>query len=184
MLWPEGDRRFALSREAANFSAENGARRSVMKFGMIVLAMSLSLPLVGCVEVASTKQAIGETAGSLTGGLIGSKPSQRAAPPTGATAALYLAWTTGDIGRRLDDGDRRLAAEAEFEALESDVGGTTREWNNASSGHRGTVTPGQPYAVNQYTCRDWVSAVTIDGRQETRRSTACRQPDGSWRPIS
>lgn len=156
-----------------------------MKFGMIMSATMLSLTLAGCVEVASTKQSIGETAGSLTGGLIGtSKSAQRAAPPSGASAALYMAWTTADIGRRLDDADRRMAAEAEFEALESDGGGTTREWNNSASGHRGTVTPGQAYAVNQYTCRDWVSAVTIDGRQETRRSTACRQPDGTWRPIS
>lgn len=156
-----------------------------MKFATIGAMTLMTLSLGGCIDTGSAKQSIGSAAGSLTGGLIGAKPAEaRTTPPSTASAPLYAAWMSSDLGRRLDDADRRLAAEAEYEALESDAAGATREWSNTANGHRGSVTPGAAYAVNQYTCRDWVSAVTIDTRQETRRSTACRQPDGTWRPIS
>ncbi len=152
-----------------------------MKIRTIIAIGALGVVLAGCVETAPAKQSIG----SLTGGLIGSKPPQAPPPPPAAgAAALYAAWGSSDLGRRLEEADRRMAAELEFEVLESETAGTTREWVNAATGHRGTVTPGPAYAVNQYTCRDYVDAVIIEGRQETRRSTACRQPDGSWRPIS
>jgi surface antigen len=154
-----------------------------MKFATIIGIGCVGLLLSGCVEVASTKQSIGTTANSLSGGLIGSKPAPTQ-PPAAAASGLFAAWASSDLGRRLDDSDRRIAAETELETLESETAGATREWVNSGTGHRGSVTPGPAYVVNQYTCRDWVDAVTIDGRQETRRSTACRQPDGSWRPIS
>lgn len=155
-----------------------------MKFGTIVAIGCLGLILSGCVEIASTKEGIGATADSLTGGLIGSRSTAAPRPPKPAASGLFAAWVASDLGRRLDDNDRRIAAETELDTLESEIAGATREWSNPATGHRGSVTPGPAYAVNQYTCRDWVDAVIIDGRQETRRSTACRQPDGSWRPIS
>lgn len=154
-----------------------------MKLGTILGIGCFGLLLTGCVEVASTKTSVGATANSLTGGLIGSKPAPPQ-PPSAAASGLFSAWVSSDLGRRLDDSDRRIAAETELDTLESEIAGATREWSNPATGHRGSITPGPTYIVNQYTCRDWVDAVTIDGRQETRRSTACRQPDGSWRPIS
>ncbi|NLH79270.1 MAG: hypothetical protein GX458_00275 [Phyllobacteriaceae bacterium] len=124
--------------------------------------------------------------GRLTGGLVGDRSKSRAASETvsAAAAALYAAWQVDDLGRQLDDGDRRLAAEADFVALETGGAGIARDWHNPATGRHGQVTPGPAYAVNQYTCRDFVDAVVVDSRRETRRSTACRQPDGSWRPIS
>ena len=154
-----------------------------MRFGTIIAIGCLGAALAGCMETTASNQSLGATAGSLTGGLLGSRPTPAQPPSAGATA-LFAAWTGSDLGRRLDDTDRRMAAETEFDALESEIAGATREWANTATGHRGTVTPGPTYVVNQYTCRDWVDAVVMDGRQETRRSTACRQPDGSWHPIS
>jgi surface antigen len=123
------------------------------------------------------------TLGSLTGGLVGSKARAHRTPAPEA-AALYEAWLATDLGRRLDDRDRVVAAEAEYEALETGTPGSGRDWQNPSTGRHGTVTPGAPYSVNQYTCRDFVDAVVLDGGSEVYRATACRQPDGSWRPLA
>ena len=157
-----------------------------MNIGMIGAVGILCALLGGCVETSSGSNLDGRTT-KLTGGLIGSPPKSRAAGTETVSAgamALHAGWVAGDIARQLDDTDRRLAAEADYIALESGAAGVTREWHNAATSHRGQVTPGPAYAVNQYTCRDFVDVVTIDGRKETRRSTACRQPDGSWHPIS
>lgn len=138
----------------------------------------------GC--ATTTRDGLSSATSTLTGGLVGGKPKPATSveAPSAGAAALYLAWTAGDIGRQLDEADRRLAAETDFQALESGAAGVSREWQGAQSGVRGMVTPGPAYTVNQYACRDFVDVVSIDGRRETRRSTACRQPDGSWRPIS
>jgi surface antigen len=158
-----------------------------MNIGQIGAIGILCAALGGCVETSSSTS-LGGVTGKLTGGLVGgsrAKPRDPTAEPlSAAAAALYTAWTVDDLGRQLDDADRRLAAEADFAALESGVAGVARDWNNPATGRHGQVTPGPAYAVNQYTCRDFVDQVIVDGRKETRRSTACRQPDGSWRPIS
>lgn len=157
-----------------------------MNFGKIGVIGLLCAALAGCVETSSSST-IGGVTGKLTGGLVGASPKGRdetTVSLSAAAGALYTAWTIDDLGRQLDDADRRLAAEADFVALESGVAGVAREWHNTASGRRGQVTPGPAYAVNQYTCRDFVDLVIVDGRKEMRRSTACRQPDGSWRPIS
>jgi len=158
----------------------------VMNIGKIGAIGLLCAALAGCVETSSSST-LGGVTGKLTGGLVGGHAEARdegTVSLSAAAGALYTAWTIDDLGRQLDDTDRRLAAEADFVALESGVAGVAREWRNPVSGRRGQVTPGPAYAVNQYTCRDFVDQVVVDGRKETRRSTACRQPDGSWRPIS
>jgi surface antigen len=147
-----------------------------------IVVVALAGLLAACGETTS-KTSIGSVAGTLSGGLIGaSKAEPKATNP--AAAPLLAAWAGSPVAARLDETDRRLAAEAEYEALESTAAGASRDWRNAATGHRGSVTPGPAYSVNQYTCRDYVDQITVDGKAETVRATACRQPDGSWRPIS
>jgi surface antigen len=153
-----------------------------MKTRNLIVIGTLAGLLAACAG-SESKPSLGSVAGTLTGGLVGSSSSASKPTSTGA-APLLAAWAGSAVGRQLDDADRRLVAEAEFEALESGVAGTSREWKNGASGHRGSVTPGPAYSVNQYTCRDYVDQITVDGKTDTVRSTACRQPDGSWRPIS
>ena len=149
-----------------------------------IVVGALSGLLAACGETTS-KQSLGSVAGTLTGGLVGSSRTDARAPAPSANAVpLIGAWAAAGVGTRLDDNDRRHAAEAEYEALESTAAGASRDWRNPATGHRGTVTPGPAYSVNQYTCRDYVDQVTVDGKTEILRATACRQPDGSWRPIS
>lgn len=175
--------------EATNTGAHSvngGKRKSAMNIGMIGAVAIVCGLLGGCVETSSGS-GLGGVTTKLTGGLIGTPSKTRTTPGESVSAgavALYAGWVAADIARQLDDADRRAAAEADFVALETGAAGVSREWLNPASGRRGQVTPGPAYAVNQYTCRDFVDVVTIDGRKDTRRSTACRQPDGSWRPIS
>jgi surface antigen len=99
----------------------------------------------------------------------------------GATLGALLG---SETGRALDDKDRALSADAEYDALQYGQPGTAREWKNPQNGHSGSVTPGPAYSVNQYTCRDYTHKVVLTAaKQEVVRSTACRQPDGSWRPL-
>lgn len=148
-----------------------------------LIAIGLLAGLLSACVGTDSKSSLGSVAGSLTGGLVGGSTPPRKGTSAGA-APLLEAWSGSAVGRLLDDADRRLAAEAEFEALESGAAGSAREWRNPATGHRGAVTPGATYSVNQYTCRDYVDQITVDSKAETLRSTACRQPDGSWRPIS
>ncbi len=153
-----------------------------MTLRTLALVAAIAGLTAACTDTGS-KSGVGSMAGTLTGGLIGySAPSPKA--PSPGAAPLLAAWAGSAVGGRLDETDRRLAAQAEFEALESTAPGTSREWRNPATGHRGSVSPGPAYSVNQYTCRDYVDQITVDSKAETVRSTACRQPDGSWRPIS
>lgn len=103
-------------------------------------------------------------------------------PGQGATLGALLA---SEAGRLLDDRDRVLAGEAEHDALQFGQAGTAREWKNPASGRAGAVTPGPAYSVNQYTCRDYTHRLAVAaGKADLVRATACRQPDGSWRPIA
>jgi surface antigen len=147
----------------------------------VVAVAALCGLLAACAD-SGPKSNFGSVAGTLSGGLIGS--SSRAAEPAPGAAPLLAAWTGSAAGARLDDADRRLVSQAEYDALESTAAGASREWRNPANGHRGSVSPGPAYSVNQYTCRDYVDQITVDGRTDTVRATACRQPDGSWRPIS
>lgn len=122
-------------------------------------------------------------AGFLGGCLAGAeeKPALSERLGIGATLGALLG---SDSGRALDDRDRALSGEAEYDALQYGQPGTAREWRNPASGHSGAVTPGPAYSVNQYTCRDYTHKVVLSAsRQDVVRSTACRQPDGSWRPL-
>lgn len=102
----------------------------------------------------------------------------------GSTRTVRMLAVPPEFAKLLDDGDRVLVAEAQFEALESGAAGASRDWSNPVNGHAGTVTPGPAYTVNQYSCRDFSQRVVVGERSEVARATACRQPDGTWRPIS
>jgi surface antigen len=45
------------------------------------------------------------------------------------------------------------------------------------------VVPGPYYVDNGRRCRAFTETIYIDGRPQTARGTACRNPDGSWTPV-
>ena len=40
------------------------------------------------------------------------------------------------------------------------------------------------YYVRDQPCREYTTDVIIDGRPQQMRGKACRQSDGTWRPVS
>ena len=84
----------------------------------------------------------------------------------------------------MDEQDRRLAQQAEFAALEEGESDRPRRWRNPDNGRYGEVVPGRPYKRGDIDCRDYTHTVYIDGRPQTMRGTACRNPDGTWRNVA
>ena len=89
-----------------------------------------------------------------------------------------------EIGRSMDEQDRRLAQQAEFDALEAGESDRPRRWRNPDNGRYGDVVPGRPYKRSNIDCRDYTHTVYIDGRPRKMRGTACRNPDGTWRNVA
>lgn len=129
--------------------------------------------------LVSLSSASGCTSGSPAEDL-NARPGRLSIAGLGATLGAVLG---SDTGKSLDERDRALSADAEYDALQYRQAGVAREWRNSQSGHSGAVTPGPAYSVNNYTCRDYTHRITIGAKTEVVRSTACRQPDGSWRPL-
>ena len=50
-------------------------------------------------------------------------------------------------------------------------------------GRYGEVVPMAPYRRGPQDCRDYTHTIYINGRPEVMRSTACRNPDGTWRNV-
>jgi len=100
-------------------------------------------------------------------------------PTAGATAGGILG---GAVGASLDERDRARAYAAEMQALEHGEPGEPTGWRG-ENGRYGTIVPGASYERSGTRCRDYSHSVYIDGRPQTARLTACRNPDGSWSPT-
>lgn len=152
--------------------------------------------LAACVAVAflsacqSDNLVTGENVGMLGGAALGGYLGSNIGKGTGQLAAIAAgtllgAYLGGQAGKYLSEGDVQQANSTAQESFEYEQSGTTSEWNNPDTGHGGTVTPQNTYKNSQgQHCRDYTSTVTIDGRTEYAKGTACRQPDGTWRIVS
>ena len=87
-------------------------------------------------------------------------------------------------GERLDEGDKQRAYAAQLNALNDGAPGAPVSWRGPDSGRYGTVVPGPYYEQQGRRCRSYTHSVFIDGHPETVRGTACRNPDGSWAPLT
>lgn len=145
----------------------------------------LALGLAACgpngPNKADTGLAVGAVAGGLLGNTVGKGTGRTLATITGAVVGGIVGH---EIGRSLDEQDRMLAREAEFEALERGQSGVARTWRNPDNGRYGEVVPSRPYKRGIEDCRDYAHTVYIDGRPEVMRGTACRTRDGSWRSVA
>lgn len=141
----------------------------------LAAASGLSLLLItlsACGTVSGARQA-------LVGGASApvSKPSS--ANVLGAMGNGLL----GSAAGRLDKADRKKALEAEYKALEYARGGDVTSWKGDDSAS-GEVVAAQPYQVGSQNCRQYTHTFTIGGAPQTARGTACRNPDGSWTPLT
>ncbi len=115
-------------------------------------------------------------------------PTPAAAAPTGPAApetiiaAMGGGLIGGPVGAGLNENDRRNALQAEYRALEHTAAGKSVDWQGSSGS--GSVTAGQPYRVGSQDCRQYTQSVTAGGQSRSARGTACRNPDGSWTPLT
>jgi surface antigen len=148
------------------------------------LLVALTLPFASCATVEQTyrenpKAVLGSLGGAVLGGGI--------AAIAGGNPAAIVASTVGGallggfVGHKLDDRDKRMAAEAAQRAFEQGRTGQAVAWQNPDSGNSGSITPTQTYQIagGQY-CRRYTQEIMIGGEQHETHGTACRQPDGTW----
>jgi len=125
---------------------------------------------------------IGAIVGGLLGSQIGGGKGQLAVTAAGTLLGAYLG---SQAGKSLDRADRAYAEQAAQRGLESYPSGTSSTWVNPDTKHSGAVTPLNTYrSADGLHCRDYTQAITVEGRSETARGTACREQDGTWRIVN
>jgi surface antigen len=125
---------------------------------------------------------IGAGSGALLGAAVaGGGTGNRLA---GAAVGGLLGGLIGNrIGAAMDDEDKRRAYEAQMDALERGQSGAPTSWRNPDSGRYGSIVPGPAYQDAGRNCRSFTHTIYIDGRPQTARGTACRNPDGTWSSL-
>lgn len=152
----------------------------------IALALVAVLAVPACQDMQDNpKQTMGTIVGAglgaLAGSQVGSGTGQMAAIAVGTLAG---AWMGSEVGKSLDKADRQYASQATQNALEYTPSGKTTTWNNPDSGNYGSVTPVETYqTASGQDCREFETTITVDGKTEVAKGTACREPDGTWRIV-
>jgi surface antigen len=161
-----------------------------MSVARLAVIAAIGLTLAACAGDPDSGRGPKENTGTLLGGLSGAAiGSQFGGGVGGHVAGALIGATAGAlignrIGAALDDEDKRRAYAAEMEALERGPSGAPVGWRNPDSGRYGSVVPGPAYVREGRNCRAYTETIYIEGRPQTARGTACRNPDGTWTPLS
>jgi surface antigen len=160
---------------------------------MLLKTMAVALmgaALLGCAGNPETGAGPRENTGTLVGALAGAAIGSQIGGGGGERVAAAVAGGLigGMIGNRigagLDDQDKERAYAAQAQALETGPSGAPVAWRNPDSGRYGSVVPGAAYDRNGEKCRPYTHTIYIDGRPQTARGAACRNPDGTWTAAS
>jgi len=152
-----------------------------MRLATLIALGAAGLTLSAC--QTPTNQQMGIVGGSAVGALVGNQFGSGSGKVAATVAGgLIGAFVGNAIGVSLDAQAEQRASQAQLLALDDGRAGQPVAWSSGSA--RGEVIPGPRYNVNAYECRDYTHQIWIDGRPQTARGTACRQPDGTWRPIN
>lgn len=170
-----------------------------MKKQIVALSM-VALMLAGCAEPngryddvfsgGSTSEDIfsKQNVGTLLGGAAGAWAGSNIGKGNGnivATAAggVLGALLGNQVGRGLDERDELLVGQTTYKALETAPSNQPMAWRNPDNGRYGEVVAQPVYQNNNGSCRDFTQTIFVDGRAETARGTACRNPDGTWKVM-
>jgi len=163
-------------------AARNKTRLAVVIGATALLAACAGDPESGRGPKENTGTLLGALGGAAIGSAFGGGASGHIAGALiGAGAGALIG---NRIGAALDDEDKKRAYEAEMNALERGPSGAPVGWRNPDSGRYGSVVPGPAYVESGRNCRAYTETIYIDGRPQTARGTACRNPDGTWTPLS
>jgi surface antigen len=147
----------------------------------LTAALAASLLFAGC----ANNQDGGTAIGAITGGIIGNQFGKGSGKVAATLAGAVVGGIVGnEIGRSLDQRDRELARQAEFDAWESGPPRQPVRWRNPDNGRYGEIIAEDYYYRGPARCRDFVHRVWIDGRPQAMRGTACRNPDGTWTQVA
>ena len=137
-----------------------------------VCAVPLAACHAACAATPETgqgaKENTGTAIGAVTGALIGSQFGGNLASHLAAgVAGAAIGGLIGNrIGASMDEEDKKRAYAAQMQALEGGQSGAAA------------------YQQAGNTCRQYTHTIYIDGKPQTARGAACRNPDGTWNPIS
>ncbi|MCL4315270.1 MAG: RT0821/Lpp0805 family surface protein [Gammaproteobacteria bacterium] len=150
------------------------------KITIALAAGALTLSVAGC-QNPPEKQQTGAVIGGVLGGVLGSQVGEG----KGKTAAIIAgtlvgAVIGGEIGRYMDQTDQLKAQQT----LENNKNNQVASWHNPDTGRDVSVTPTRTYKSAGQDCREYTTAVTIDGKKQTAYGTACRQADGTWQVVN
>jgi surface antigen len=159
-----------------------------MRSMRIMCVALLAATAGGCAaDPYAPNQNTGAVAGAVAGGALGAVlggsgvGSRLAGAAIGAAAGGLIG---SAIGASLDEHDRQAAYAAEMQALESGAPGAPVGWRSDHTAYYGTIVPGPYYQRRGLRCREYSHTIYVRGRPEIARGTACRNPDGSWSPVS
>lgn len=155
-----------------------------MRASHLVAVGLVGVTLAGCTTDGGLgpKTTAGAATGAVAGGVIGAIAGRSVGGA--AVGALVGGLIGGTIGNALDQEDQRRARDAELQALEYGGPGAPVSWRG-QSGNYGTIVAGPAYARGASPrCREYTHTIYINGRPETGRGTACRNPDGTWSPVA
>jgi surface antigen len=154
---------------------------------------SARLKLLGILLLSGVLASCTTTSGSTrldqTGERMGEINGVTAEPDQPESAAFYIQALRGGLvarvpGLKISKSDRVRALEAEYKALESAPSGQKVLWDGAG-GMRGEVIAAVPYQVGSQNCRQYVHTLSVNGGAPlVARGAACRNPNGSWTPLS
>lgn len=161
-----------------------------MSVPKIAAAAAAALMLTACAGDPESGRGPRENTGTLLGGLTGAAIGSQfgggvGGHVAGAVVGAGIGALVGNrIGAAMDDEDKRRAYAAQMEALDEGAAGAPVSWRNPDSGRYGTVVPGPYYEAQGRRCRSYTHTIYIGGHPQTARGTACRNPDGTWTPLS
>lgn len=158
--------------------------RSSRHMAVIAVGLAAGLSVAACSGNGISKSDSGTVLGAVAGGVVGNQIGKGRGNVLATVAGAVVGGIVGsEIGRTMDQRDRQLAQEAEFEALERGASGTARQWKNPDNGRYGEIVPSKPYKRGAEDCRDYTHTIYMDGRPQQMRGTACRNPDGTWQNV-
>lgn len=151
----------------------------------VALALLAALSLSAC-TTTSGSQRLDETGERLNSLAVEQDEALQPVKPA-SPSRLIAALNGGVIGRAagltLNPADRNRALEAEYKALELAPAGQGVVWTGSQAS--GEVTAAVPYQVGRQNCRQLSHTVNgPGGRAFVARGAACRNPDGSWSPLT
>ena len=156
------------------------SRHTLFRVTLVVCALLLT-------SCATAQKTYSENPKAVLGAVLGAAAGAGIAAAVGGNPAAIIASAVGGglvggvVGKKLDDRDKRMAAEAAQQAFETSRTGQSTDWTNPDSGNSGSITPTRTYQApsGQY-CREYEQDIVVGGEPQKSYGTACRQPDGSW----